>query len=50
MALAGVIMLVFQFITTKSLANLDRGAPPVAAKLAGGLSILMWMVSSISPG
>ena len=43
MGLAGVNMLVFQFITSKSLANWDRGAPPVAAKLAGALSILMWI-------
>jgi hypothetical protein len=43
MGLAGVNMLVFQFITSKSLADWDRGAPPVAAKLAGALSILMWI-------
>jgi hypothetical protein len=34
MALAGVNMLVFQFFTSKGLASWDRGAPPVAAKLA----------------
>ena len=32
MALAGVNMLVFQFITSKNLASWDRGAPPVAAR------------------
>ena len=43
MALAGVNMLVFQFITSKNLASWDRGAPPVAAKVAGAVSILMWI-------
>jgi hypothetical protein len=43
MALAGVNMLVFQFITSKNLANWDRGVPPFAAKIAGAVSILMWI-------
>lgn len=43
MALAGVNMLVFQFITSKNLASWDRGAPPVAANVAGAVSILMWI-------
>jgi hypothetical protein len=43
MALAFANMIVFQFITSKSLANWDRGAPPVAARVAGAVSILMWI-------
>jgi hypothetical protein len=43
MALAFANMIVFQFITSKSLANWDRGAPPVAARVAGAVSILIWM-------
>jgi hypothetical protein len=43
MALAFANMLVFQFITSKSLAGWDRGAPPVAAKVAGAVSILLWI-------
>jgi hypothetical protein len=43
MALAFANMLVFQLITSKSLAGWDRGAPPVAAKVAGAVSILLWI-------
>jgi hypothetical protein len=43
MALAFANMIVFQFITSKSLANWDRGARPVAARVAGAVSILMWI-------
>jgi hypothetical protein len=43
MGLAGLNMLVFQFITSKNVASWDRGEPPIAAKLAGVLSILLWI-------
>jgi hypothetical protein len=43
MALAGANMLVFQFITSKSLADWDRGTPPASARVAGAVSILMWI-------
>jgi hypothetical protein len=43
MALAGANMLVFQFITSKNLASWDRGTPPVAARVAGAVSILLWI-------
>jgi hypothetical protein len=43
-ALAGINMLVFQFITYRGVAAWDRGAPtPAAARLAGALSILLWV-------
>jgi hypothetical protein len=43
LALAGVNMLIFERVTAKSIPiwDIDRPAP-VAAKLAGGLSILLW--------
>jgi hypothetical protein len=41
--LAGINMLVFQFITLRSVNAWDRNAPtPGAAKLAGLISILIW--------
>jgi hypothetical protein len=43
MALAGVNMLVFQFITSRTVANWDRGNTPITAKVAGALSILFWI-------
>jgi hypothetical protein len=42
--LAGVNMAVFQFVTYRGVAAWDRNAPtPRAARLAGALSILIWM-------
>lgn len=42
--LAGVNMLVFQFVTFRGVAAWDRNAPtPTAARLAGALSILIWV-------
>jgi len=43
MGLAGLNMLVFQLITSKHVANWDRGRPPLAARVAGALSILLWI-------
>ena len=43
MALAGLNALAFHFITEYTLVDWDAGAtPPTGAKLAGGLSILLW--------
>jgi hypothetical protein len=43
MALAGLNALAFHFITEYTLVDWDAGvAPPFGAKLAGGLSIVMW--------
>jgi hypothetical protein len=40
---AGVNMAVFQFVTYRGVAAWDRDAPvPRAARIAGGLSILIW--------
>jgi hypothetical protein len=44
MALAGVNMLVFELRTVKSVASWDKGVtPPSAARLAGALSIVLWL-------
>src|SRR5690606_23365188 len=41
--LAGLNMLVFQFVTFRGVPAWDRNAPtPTAARLAGALSILIW--------
>ena len=42
-ALAGLNALAFHFITEYSVVNWDaQGTPPLGAKLAGGLSIVLW--------
>jgi hypothetical protein len=42
--LAGINMLVFEQITAKSVASWDKGVPPpTAARLAGALSIVLWV-------
>jgi hypothetical protein len=43
MALAGVNMLVFQLISSRSLGRWDLGRPSAAAKIAGGLSLVCWI-------
>lgn len=43
MALAGLNALAFHFVTEYTLVEWDAGAtPPLGAKLAGGLSIVLW--------
>ena len=43
--LAGINMAVFHLMTWKNVAEWDTGTPiPTSAKLAGGLSIVFWMV------
>ncbi len=45
MALAGLNMLAFHFITYKTVGDWDNGVtPPTAAKIAGIASIVMWLV------
>jgi hypothetical protein len=44
MACAGINMVLFHFITYRSVANWDTDTPaPFAAKLAGALSLLFWI-------
>jgi hypothetical protein len=40
--LAGVNMLVFHRLTSRSIAGWDRSIPPTPARVAGGLSLLLW--------
>ena len=40
--LAGVNMLVFHRLTSRSIAGWDRSVPPTQARVAGGLSLLLW--------
>ena len=40
--LAGVNMAMFHWLGTRHLAAWDRGRPPLAAKFAGGASLLLW--------
>jgi len=40
--LAGVNMAMFHWLGTRHLEAWDRGRPPRAAKLAGGVSLLLW--------
>ena len=42
--LAGINMLVFERFTSRSVASWDKGvAPPSAARVAGALSIVLWL-------
>ena len=44
MVLAGLNMLIFQFITSRSVSEWDLASPaPRTARLAGGLSLLFWI-------
>jgi hypothetical protein len=45
MALAGLNMLIFHFVTYRSVQNWDSStATPTAAKVAGGLSLVFWIL------
>jgi len=44
MALAGINMVCFNLTTYRRVAAWDQGRPPAGAKLAGGLSLLLWVV------
>jgi hypothetical protein len=42
--IAGINMMVFELVTAKSAASWDKGVrPPSAARLAGALSIVLWV-------
>jgi hypothetical protein len=43
MGLAGINMLVFQFVTYRQVARWDTGVPPPSAKAAGALSLALWI-------
>ena len=40
--LAGVNMVVFHRLTSRSITGWDRSVPPTQARVAGGLSLLLW--------
>lgn len=43
--LAGINMLVFHLLTARTLSRWDKSAsPPMAARVAGGLSIIIWVM------
>ena len=45
MALAGINMLVFEFITVRGVQDWDlKATPPPAARLAGGISVTCWLL------
>jgi hypothetical protein len=43
MGIAGLNMLVFHAVTARNMSAWDQGAPPRAARLAGGLSLALWI-------
>jgi hypothetical protein len=43
MGLAAVNMLVFHFITSRDVTQWDKGATPFAGKVAGALSLVLWI-------
>jgi len=44
MLLAAANMLLFHFVTERDVAAWDRGRPPLSARMAGGISIALWIV------
>jgi hypothetical protein len=43
MGLAFINMLVFQFVTSRDIAHWDKGGASLAGKVAGGLSLVLWI-------
>ena len=43
MGLAGINMLAFQFVTSRDVAQWDKGGAPLAGRVAGGLSLVLWI-------
>lgn len=43
MALAALNMLIFHFGVNREVARWDEGEPPMSAKIAGALSLLLWI-------
>ena len=44
LVLAAINMLVFHFFTARGMASWDHGRPPLAARLAAGFSLTLWVV------
>jgi len=44
LAFAAVNMLIFHLVTERGVAAWDRGTPPRAAKMAGAISLALWVV------
>jgi len=43
MGLAGLNMLVFQLVTSRDVAGWDKGGASLAGRVAGGLSLVLWI-------
>jgi len=43
MGLAGINMLVFQFIISRNVAEWYKGRAPLSGRIAGGLSLVLWI-------
>jgi hypothetical protein len=43
MGLAAANMLVFQFVTSRDVAQWDRGGASPAGRVAGGVSLVLWI-------
>jgi len=44
LGLAGVNLLIFHLLTARRMARWDRGTPPTVARLAGAVSLMLWIV------
>jgi hypothetical protein len=44
LAFAAINMLLFHLFTARSMVEWDRGTPPVAARLAAGVSLTLWVI------
>jgi len=49
LALAGINMLTFHLVTARGIASWDRSEPPLPARVAGALSLTLW-VSVVTAG
>ena len=43
LALAGMNMLTFQLVTSRTMSDWDNGPAPVPARIAGGISLMLWI-------
>ena len=44
LALAALNMMVFHLFTARGMTDWDRGTPPLAARLAAGFSLILWVI------
>ena len=44
LALVAINMLIFHLVTGRDMTAWDRGAPPLGARLAGALSLTLWVI------